>query len=294
MPDYPRNNLPNYPLFENPLLDRFLPELAWGPDFVAVARGLRENGFAVVNFPDPDFDAMAAGLIERLGNSNSPEAEANASAAELLDAWRTDDGVKEIACHSAIVYLLRVVYGRKVFPFQTCNFAAGVEQPFCTDTVRYHSRPERFLCGVWLALEDVDEDNGPLMYIPGSHKWPIYTNDQLGVDFSGLQTAPDISCYEELWRDLVEVSEVEPRYLHLKRGQCFIYAGNLSYAGSKPAEQSRSRWSQLTRYFFNDCAYWNPLHSDTGRGQFDYFEPVNIATGEKVVSTYLGKALAAG
>jgi ectoine hydroxylase-related dioxygenase (phytanoyl-CoA dioxygenase family) len=39
------------------------------------------------------------------------------------------------------------------------------------------------MCGVWIALEDVDERNGPLVYLPGSHKLPeLYlTNFGLGV-----------------------------------------------------------------------------------------------------------------
>lgn len=29
-------------------------------------------------------------------------------------------------------------------------------------------------------MEDVDENNGPLMYYPGSHRWPVYTNEHIG------------------------------------------------------------------------------------------------------------------
>ena len=32
--------------------------------------------------------------------------------------------------------------------------------------------PEGFMCGVWVALEDMDMENGPLVYYPGSHKLP--------------------------------------------------------------------------------------------------------------------------
>ena len=30
------------------------------------------------------------------------------------------------------------------------------------------------MCGVWVALEDITEDNGPLHYYPGSHRLPDY------------------------------------------------------------------------------------------------------------------------
>lgn len=40
------------------------------------------------------------------------------------------------------------------------------------------------MCGVWVALEDVGPDQGPLVYYPGSHRWPIYGNDQIAVPAS--------------------------------------------------------------------------------------------------------------
>ena len=37
------------------------------------------------------------------------------------------------------------------------------------------------MCGVWMALEDVHEDNGPLHYYPKSHKLPFYEMSDMGI-----------------------------------------------------------------------------------------------------------------
>jgi hypothetical protein len=47
----------------------------------------------------------------------------------------------------------------------------------------------------------------------------------------------------------------------------------------------------VTHYYFDDCAYWVPMHSDTGMGQVQYKRPHNILTGERVHSTYLGQRI---
>lgn len=36
------------------------------------------------------------------------------------------------------------------------------------------------MCGVWLAMEDIAEEAGPVFYVPGSHKWPILNNTMIG------------------------------------------------------------------------------------------------------------------
>ena len=35
------------------------------------------------------------------------------------------------------------------------------------------------MAGVWVAFEDITEDNGALFYYPGSHKWPALYNTEV-------------------------------------------------------------------------------------------------------------------
>jgi hypothetical protein len=60
------------------------------------------------------------------------------------------------------------------------------------------------MCGVWLALEDIPAQAGPVFYLPGSHRWPIVTNALIGRRGyrSTLGSAQDP--YSSAWKALQE------------------------------------------------------------------------------------------
>ena len=87
----------------------------------------------------------------------------------IQDALRDDADVRAIAANPAVLALLGKLIGRPAFPFQTLNFPVGIQQDAHSDPVHFSSLPERFMCGVWLAMEDVAEGSGPLFYHLGSH-----------------------------------------------------------------------------------------------------------------------------
>ncbi len=144
------------------------------------------------------------------------------------------------------------------------------------------------MCGVWVALEDIDETNGPLMYFPGSHRWPIYTNEHIGKCIAELDGRPTQAIYEAMWRDLVQAYGVQAEYFHAKKGQALIWAANLMHGGTKQLDPTRTRWSQVTHYFFDDCAYYTPMMSDLFYGSIAFRTLTNIVTGEPVLNQVAG------
>src|SRR5689334_14032123 len=93
----------------------------------------------------------------------------------LLNAWKVCDGVRELALMKPLLEIVEGLHGRRVKPFQTLNFPIGTQQPAHADSFHFQSNPNGYMCGVWVALEDMDMDNGPLVYYPGSHKLPMPT-----------------------------------------------------------------------------------------------------------------------
>lgn len=58
--------------------------------------------------------------------------------------------------------------GRRIFPYQTLNFPHGSEQPLHSDLIHADTSPRTLLSAAWVALEDMNANNGPLRYVPGT------------------------------------------------------------------------------------------------------------------------------
>jgi ectoine hydroxylase-related dioxygenase (phytanoyl-CoA dioxygenase family) len=114
------------------------------------------------------------------------------------------------------------------------------------------------MAGVWVALEDMDDDNGPLVYYPGSHKLPELSMADIGA----AATKADYDRYEAHVADLIEREGLEPHHATISKGQGLIWAANLLHGGSPQNDRSRTRHSQVTHFFFEGCKYYTPMLSD--------------------------------
>jgi hypothetical protein len=258
-----------------------------------VARKLREDGYVVINYPDPKFDEMAGTLVKALNKKYDWSAwrEGKVPDLRIQDAWSTQPQVREIACNPQLLKLLSDLYGRRAFPFQTLNFPVGTQQHYHSDSIHFSSCPERFMVGVWVALEDIDSDNGPLIYYPGSHKLPIFTNEHIGVN-PALDTSnpySHYSSYMKAWEAIVEALDLKPLEFHAKKGQTLIWAANLLHGGAAQKDLNRTRHSQVTHYFFEGCSYYTPMLSGPFLGPVNFREITDISTGKKVPNTINGR-----
>lgn len=285
--------LPGVPHIESPFFAQFFSAPEIDAETRRIAHEMHTKGYAVIDFPEEDFAAMAERIQQNLLPHYDFErwkniGHAAGNSLRLPDAWKFDADVKRIACNSHILELLSKLYGAQAWPFQTLNFPVGTQQHFHSDSVHFSSVPERFMCGVWVALEDVDENNGPLQYSPGSHQWPIYVNEHIGRCVSEMTGKVTQVLYEEMWRALVEAKQAKFEPFYAKKGQALIWAANLMHGGCKQLDRERTRWSQVTHYFFENCAYYTPMLSDPVYGHTNFRRLSNIATGEIMPQRYAG------
>lgn len=280
-----QNPLPGVPAVESPFFDDvFVPE-RFSTEELRVAKDLRDNGYAVFDFPDADIQAKAERIKSAL-HGRYPWAQWRSGKADMRmqDAWKTNDDVRSIAINQTVLDQLSKLYGRQAWPFQTLNFPVGTEQHFHTDSIHFSSVPERFMCGVWLALEDIGPEQGPLEYYSGSHRWPIYTNEHVG--FVPRDGVNDQSTYHAVWQRLVERTGVRREQFHARKGQALIWASNLLHGGMPHLDKSKTRWSQVTHYYFEDCAYYTPMHSDPFRGLVAFRHLTDLRTLRPVINSF--------
>lgn len=288
--------MPGVPLVESPFFEQFADDAFPEAEINAVARKLNRDGYAVIDFPEPDFDAIADALKGELRGEYDfaqwrDHGWIHNDGLRLQDAWRFNAHVRKLACNTKVLDLLTRLYGRRAFPFQTLNFPVGTQQHYHSDSVHFSTVPERFMCGVWIALEDIAPDAGPLIYYPGSHKWPVVYNDAIGYKIFGQSELPTQALYHDYWSAMVAAHGLKEETFLPRKGQALIWSANLLHGGSRQTSSDATRWSQVTHYYFEDCVYLTPMLSDTLAGNIYLREMTDISTGKPVPNRYCGTAL---
>ena len=287
---------PGIPLVESPVFSAEIDRMALGEADRALAIALNRDGYAVFDFPDADLDQriarIRADLAPPLGIDDAdPESDKLSGAGRIQDAWLTHPDVQAIAANPAVIALISRLYGRQAFPFQTLNFAAGTQQQLHTDAVHFSSIPQRFMCGVWLAMEDIAADAGPLCYVPGSHKWPVLDNALIGRRGAGQALVSAQDPYHDAWDALVAGHARPAETFIARKGQALIWSANLLHGGSAQNDPRLTRWSQVTHYYFDDCVYYTPALSDEYLGRLALRRLVSIADGSPKPNLYLGEEI---
>lgn len=287
------NPLPGLPLIESPLFPSLMSTLGLTAEEERIGLDLFTNGYAVFDFPDPDIEAR----IERIKASLEPlcgidfndlEADKTIGERRIQDAWTFDADVHAIAINPDVKALLGKLYGRGAFPFQTLSFPVGTQQEAHTDMVHFSSQPEKFMCGVWLAMEDIHAEAGPLFYYPGSHRWPAMSNALIGRRGYGQSLNSAQDPFAEAWTSLVEAEGAKPEVFLARKGQVLIWCANLLHGGSGQNDPRLTRWSQVTHYYFDDCLYYTPAFSDEAIGALDLRRITAIDDGRERPNRYLG------
>ena len=273
------------PWFSTPFFDKMLADSTLSNSERAEICQFADLGYLIFDPEIEDIDGVADELTR-----NVPYPIHDGKAFNCVqDHWRHNEAVRALATLPSVMAKLQFLYQRTPVPFQTLNFPVGTEQATHSDTIHFNSIPERWMCGVWIALEDIDEFNGPLHYYEGSHRLPVFNMHDFGLspqDYSDLSQSYPI--YERVVADMLAAGAYKRVEVKMKKGQALIWEANLFHGGSAILDYERTRLSQVTHYYFEGCSYYGPLQSDVPLGKMVWRHVENIATGKPVVHKYNG------
>lgn len=273
----------NLPWIDSPFFDLLLAQSNLDEETKQEVKHFADRGYLIIDTEIPNFDRLAEQIINNLKSHYIDPG-------RILDAWKFNDDVKTIATAPKILSILKTLYQREPIPFQTLNFPKGTEQCTHSDAIHFHSVPAGFMCGVWVALEDIDLNNGPVHYYPGSHKLPVFDLSNFEISGSYQKHAyQHYSVYEDFIKSLISYYQLKKVDIFIRKGQALIWAAHLLHGGSPILDRTRSRHSQVTHYYFDNCLYYTPLLSDPFLKRIYVKEITNIATGKVVKNYYNGQ-----
>ena len=159
-----------------------------------------------------------------------------------------------------MLQLLEFILGQNIHPFQTINFLEGSQQKAHSDFIHMTSEPKGYLIATWTALEDCDENNGPLFYYPGSHKLPYILSDDFDTGHSKFLLGNDTyKRYEDRIEDLIKEHNLKKEYFHAGKGDVLVWHANLLHGGSEIRQIGRSRKSMVAHYFCEDVICYHEI-----------------------------------
>jgi hypothetical protein len=193
----------------------------------------------------------------------------------IFEHWRKSDAIAQLTMHPNIIDTLGYLYDEEPFPFSTINFTKGSNQPLHSDTIHFHTVPHLWMVGVWIAFEDVDESNGSLRIVPGSHKWPVYEYHNLNLphpDDTPDGEAVNYRVYEDFLVELIKAHKASEKIVTLKKGQALIWAANMLHGGcnvENVTDFTKTRLTQANHYFFKGCSkHYHPMFSRPLEGKY--------------------------
>jgi ectoine hydroxylase-related dioxygenase (phytanoyl-CoA dioxygenase family) len=134
---------------------------------------------------------------------------------------------------------------------QSLTFWRGSEQAIHVDYpyVR-HQKKLAYLAAAWIPLEDIHPDAGPLGYYPGGHKTSVTGFFDWGggsiVQYPDSQRSP--TDFARYLADRMEEHGIRREEFCAKRGDVFIWHGNLPHEGTAVRDSNRTRKSYVTHF----------------------------------------------
>lgn len=168
--------------------------------------------------------------------------------------------IKNVTYTSSLVSILSFLLGKEVIPFQTLNFIKGSNQRAHSDSIHMTTYPLGYLIAVWIALEDTNENNGPLFYYPGSHKLPYLLNNDFNDTSTTLKLGRnDYTDYEDVIEEIIQKNNLQKKVFLAKKGDVFIWHANLIHGGSPIIDHSLTRKSMVIHYYAKDVIKYHEI-----------------------------------
>lgn len=179
---------------------------------------------------------------------------------KLFGALHHSHPIKNVGTNHKLKEVLSVLLGGNPLLFGSMNFIMGSEMGSHSDSIHMTTYPLGGIIAVWIALEDMTEDNGPLHYYPGSHKFPYYLNsdyDNEGNFF--LIGNKSYEAYETMLNKKIKEHNIPKSVFLAKKGDLMIWHANLIHGGEPHLDKSKTRKSMVFHYYREDSICYHEI-----------------------------------
>lgn len=165
---------------------------------------------------------------------------------QRLNLWKVNETVRNYMLNARLGKMLCRLAG--LSRLRVWHDQALIKDPFANPTAWHLDNPywsfhSRDAITIWIALEDVDVQNGCLYFVPGSHKLAHFDNSKLGDNVG------------ELFGIYPEMAEIDPVAVPMAAGDCSFHNGLTAHAAGP--NMSRTRRIAMTCSYMPDGSSFN-------------------------------------
>jgi hypothetical protein len=150
----------------------------------------------------------------------------------------------DVGLHSAFHQPVSRFFGHPSTVYTSLTYKHGSQQSAHIDTPFFWTRPFNLFVGVWVALEDIRADAGPLFYYPGSHR--LWSRERDLIDLYEA-SGKDIPKMFDAMRDLAETRTQKVELL-LKAGDAVVWHPGILHGGSLATDPTKTRYSTVFHF----------------------------------------------
>ncbi|HLQ36526.1 MAG TPA: phytanoyl-CoA dioxygenase family protein, partial [Planctomycetota bacterium] len=144
------------------------------------------------------------------------------------------------------------------------------------DSVFFFTDPDTAMAGVWVALEDVQPDAGPLFYYPGTHKWGVARAEQVWAAHPELQArvaaiswgrgqadartqlANELgNAWSNMLHARIQQLGLQPVPALIKKGDALVWHAHLVHGGLPRKNRALSRRSMVSHHIGRHAAMFD-------------------------------------
>ena len=154
------------------------------------------------------------------------------------------DAAKTLYLHPEIHEFARDIFDEEVVAIQSLLFEYGSEQTIHRDPITVPTGKPLHLFAAWIALEEITEECGPLLYVPRSHRLPYYEFEPGKYMFDeSTMGAAEIERGLAFYHAEFEKRGLQPETNTARRGEVLFWHPSLFHGGAPVSDPTQTRKS---------------------------------------------------